>query len=164
MHVGGCLLALLVSAGLLPLRATGKVAPKPEVAILVNDWTSHIAITQLDGVKEGLKAYGTYELTPGSHTIRVSLHYTQGRIEVSGNSSQDYTFEAQPGTVIQTVCEEHTTSTLKGTWSMWFKDQSTGKMGAFHSGQAPAGQAEPDTASSRDFETTLKKAENGDLV
>ena len=142
---------------LLPLQAAKKIDPKPGVAILFNEWTSHVAVTQIDGVEEGIKAHGTNELAPGIHTVRVWLHYQTDRIEVWGHEPVDYPFEAQPGTVILLVCEEHTASKEKGTWQVLLKDQSSGKIVPPRQTAAPSAD-EP----SPQYAATLKQAEAGE--
>ena len=161
MRTGRFFSIVLASAGLLPLQAAIKVVPKPGVAILVNEWNSHTTIGELDGVE--VRGRGTYELAPGNHTVKVWLYYTEARVEVSCRNPVDYTFEAQAGTVIQMVCEEHVISRLESTWRVWFKDQASGRIVPSRQGRSPASQTQPGTDPSALFEAALKKAEAGDL-
>jgi hypothetical protein len=149
--------------------ASKVVVPKAGVAILVNPSDSHISIDTIDGERKGVKASGTYELKPGVHTLRVHYFYRRGNSEWTSNDFLDYSFVAPEGTVLRVVCDE-TRSGEKGTWKMWIQDTATGmdirkqQQAADAQQKVAAAQeqaAEHEIQAKQEFETALRKAEQG---
>lgn len=139
--------------------------------ILVNPGDSHIAIDAIDGERKGIRPSGTYDLTPGPHTLRVHYFFRRGNVEWSGYTFIDHEFVGTAGTVLKVVCEE-TQSGEKGTWKMWIQDTATGA-DILKQQQAADAQrrladaqkqaAEQEIQLQQDFEAALKKAEQGIL-
>lgn len=101
--------------------------PREEVALLVSDSRSSVAIRRIDGATKGVPSSGTYEFLPGKHCIRVDYRRQIGRTTWSSNTIIDFYFYAAKGARLKTVCEDARTGAEHGTWRFWIEDTRTGK-------------------------------------
>ena len=126
-HPLPALCPLLLSLAAAASPSAKSTAPKPGVALLVNESSSHISIDAVDGEHRGIKPHGLYELAPGLHTLRVRYFRQQGRVTWTSNDYVDYAFKAEPGTVLNVLSNEGRSSTSAGTWRVSVVDVATGR-------------------------------------
>jgi hypothetical protein len=153
---------LLLSLAAVAGPSAKSTAPKPGVALLVNESSSHISIDAVDGEHRGVKPSGLYELSPGPHTLRVRYFLQQGRGQWTSNTYVDYAFVAEPGTVLNVKCEEGRSSTTASTWRMMIVDVATGVDVHSPKGLPPRDPQAEEAELARNLQELKQKAGQGD--